>query len=114
MTLSSSLTLGRPYAAAYSEYTWFTSYIQKYINIERWFTLHYPSLSASGSDMAPEEDDVDVTGLVVGVVFGSAAAALLVLGGWFVLKKFYWAGGLHAFDWQIDRQTVFALSPQTS
>lgn len=48
--------------------------------------------------MAPEKDDVNVTGLVVGVVFGSAAAALLVLGGWFVLKKFYWAGGLHAFD----------------
>lgn len=49
--------------------------------------------------MASERDDVNVTGLVVGVVFGSAAAALLVLGGWFVLKKFYWAGGLpHAFD----------------
>ena len=39
--------------------------------------------------MAPEKDDVDVTGLVVGVVFGSAAAALLVLGGWFALKKLY-------------------------
>lgn len=56
-------------------------------------------LSASGNDVASERDDVNVTGLVVGVVFGSAAAALLVLGGWFVLKKFYWVGGLpHAFD----------------
>lgn len=64
--------------------------------------------------MAPEKDDVNVTGLVVGVVFGSAAAALLVLGGWFVLKKFYWAGGLHAFDWRIDQKIVFASSPQSS
>lgn len=39
-----------------------------------------------------------MTGLAVGMVFGSAAAVLLVLGGWFVLKKFYMAGGLpHAF-----------------
>lgn len=56
-------------------------------------------LSASDNDVASERDDVNVTGLVVGVVFGSAAAALLVLGGWFVLKKFYWVGGLpHALD----------------
>ncbi|XP_035479859.2 zona pellucida-like domain-containing protein 1 [Scophthalmus maximus] len=57
-----------------------------------------PFAAAYSNGMAPEKDDVNVTGLVVGVVFGSAAAALLVLGGWFVLKKFYWAGGLHAFD----------------
>lgn len=44
--------------------------------------------------MAPAKDEVNVTGLVVGVVFGSAAAVLLVLGGWFALKKFYWMGGL--------------------
>lgn len=43
--------------------------------------------------MAPK-DEVNVAGVAVGVVFGSAAAALLVLGGWFVMKKFYWAGGL--------------------
>nr|XP_046245068.1 zona pellucida-like domain-containing protein 1 [Scatophagus argus] len=56
-------------------------------------------LRASGDDVASGRDDVNVTGLVVGVVFGSAAAVLLVLGGWFVLKKFYWVGGLpHAFD----------------
>lgn len=40
------------------------------------------------------EEDEDVTGLVVGVVFGSAAAALLVLGAWVALKKFYWVGGM--------------------
>ncbi|KAM6933262.1 zona pellucida-like domain-containing protein 1 [Xenentodon cancila] len=45
-----------------------------------------------GNDVASGKDDVDVTGLVVGVVFGSAVAALLVLGGWFVLKKYFWAG----------------------
>lgn len=56
-------------------------------------------VSRTGNDLTSDQDDVDVAGLVVGVVFGSAAAALLVLGGWFVLKKFYWAGGLaHAFN----------------
>ncbi|KAK5929351.1 hypothetical protein CgunFtcFv8_010587 [Champsocephalus gunnari] len=53
-----------------------------------------PNAAAYSSDVASERDDVNVTGLVVGVVFGSAASALLVLGGWFALKKFYWAGGL--------------------
>ncbi|XP_029302790.1 LOW QUALITY PROTEIN: zona pellucida-like domain-containing protein 1 [Cottoperca gobio] len=58
-----------------------------------------PNAAAYSNDAASERDDVDVTGLAVGVVFGSAAAALLVLGGWFALKKFYWAGGLpHAFN----------------
>ncbi|XP_056230184.1 zona pellucida-like domain-containing protein 1 [Seriola aureovittata] len=80
----------RPYAAAY-----------KYGEI--WSTpkviLIILPLCASGNDMPSGKDDVNVTGLVVGVVFGSAAAALLVLGGWFVLKKFYWMGALpHAFD----------------
>ncbi|XP_034557539.1 zona pellucida-like domain-containing protein 1 [Notolabrus celidotus] len=51
------------------------------------------------NNMAPDVEDVNVTGLVVGLVFGSAAAAMLVLGGWFALKKYYWVGGLpHAFD----------------
>lgn len=58
-----------------------------------------PPLRAAGSGAASEGDGVDMTGLAVGVVFGSAAAVLLVLGGWFILKKFYWVGGLpHAFD----------------
>lgn len=49
--------------------------------------------------MASERDEVNVAALVVGLVFGSAAAALLVLAGWFALKKFYWAGGLpNAFN----------------
>ncbi|XP_070685999.1 zona pellucida-like domain-containing protein 1 [Pempheris klunzingeri] len=58
-----------------------------------------PYAAAYSNDVAPQRDDVNVTGLVVGVVFGTAAAVLLVLGGWFVLKKFYWVGGLrHTFD----------------
>uniref|UniRef100_A0A4W6D1G7 Si:dkey-103g5.3 n=1 Tax=Lates calcarifer TaxID=8187 RepID=A0A4W6D1G7_LATCA len=62
--------------------------------------LHYSAPSPCvGNDMASKGNDVNVTGLVVGVVFGSAAAVLLVLGGWFVLKKFYWAGGIpYSFD----------------
>uniref|UniRef100_UPI0037E7B0E3 zona pellucida-like domain-containing protein 1 n=1 Tax=Semicossyphus pulcher TaxID=241346 RepID=UPI0037E7B0E3 len=58
-----------------------------------------PYAAGYSNNMAPERDDGNVTGLVVGVVFGSAAAALLVLGGWFAVKKFYWAGGLlHTYD----------------
>ncbi|KAF6736861.1 Zona pellucida-like domain-containing protein 1 [Oryzias melastigma] len=41
------------------------------------------------NNVAPEEENANTTGLVVGVVFGSAAAVMLVLGGWFALKKFY-------------------------
>ncbi|XP_076002439.1 zona pellucida-like domain-containing protein 1 [Genypterus blacodes] len=60
--------------------------------------LHFP-LCASEGEVPSGRSDVDVTGLVVGVVFGSAGAVMLVLGGWFVLKKFYWAGALpHAFN----------------
>ncbi|KAM8853372.1 zona pellucida-like domain-containing protein 1 [Synchiropus picturatus] len=44
--------------------------------------------------VAPEKEEVNLTGLAVGVVFGSAAAVMLVLGGWFAVKKLYWAGGL--------------------
>lgn len=55
-------------------------------------------MRASDDDMESETDDLNVTGLVVGLVFGSAAAAMLVLGGWCVLKKFALTGGLfHAF-----------------
>ncbi|KAE8295315.1 Zona pellucida-like domain-containing protein 1 [Larimichthys crocea] len=57
-----------------------------------------PSAAAYNDDMESESDDLNVTGLVVGLVFGSAAAAMLVLGGWCVLKKFALTGGLfHAF-----------------
>ncbi|XP_071373884.1 zona pellucida-like domain-containing protein 1 [Centroberyx affinis] len=58
-----------------------------------------PAAAAYAGGEPSGKEDVNVTGLVVGLVFGSAAAVLLVLGGWFVFKKFYWAGGLpHAFD----------------
>ncbi|TNN61799.1 Zona pellucida-like domain-containing protein 1 [Liparis tanakae] len=49
--------------------------------------------AAEGNDVASESGGVNATVLVVGLVFGFAGAALLVLGGWFALKKFYWAGG---------------------
>jgi len=58
-----------------------------------------PRRASSGNDVASESGDVNATVLVVGLVFGFAGAALLVLGGWFALKKFYWAGGsLRAFN----------------
>ncbi|KAM9853171.1 zona pellucida-like domain-containing protein 1 [Aulostomus maculatus] len=58
-----------------------------------------PYAAAYSNNMAMEKDGVNVTGLVVGVIFGLTTAVLLVIVGWFVLKKFYWAGGLpHAFD----------------
>lgn len=61
---------------------------------QKGISINFP-LSASGDDEPSQGNDVNVAGLAVGVVFGSAAAALLVLGGWFVLKKFTWVGGLH-------------------
>ena len=46
-----------------------------------------------------EEGKTDVVGVVVGVIFATAGAVLLVLAGWFAMKKFYWGGGLvQAFD----------------
>ncbi|XP_046892014.1 zona pellucida-like domain-containing protein 1 [Hypomesus transpacificus] len=58
-----------------------------------------PAAAAYGGGTQTKDSKGDVTGLVVGIVFGTAAVALLVLGGWFIMKKFYWAGGLpHAFN----------------
>ncbi|XP_042341961.1 zona pellucida-like domain-containing protein 1 [Plectropomus leopardus] len=53
-----------------------------------------PYAASYSHDVPLERDDVNMTGLAVGVVFGSAAVVLLVLGAWFTLKKFYWTGGL--------------------
>ncbi|TKS81035.1 Zona pellucida-like domain-containing protein 1 [Collichthys lucidus] len=56
-------------------------------------------MAGEDGDREQETDDLNVTGLVVGLVFGSAAAAMLVLGGWCVLKKYALTGGLfHGFD----------------
>ncbi|XP_061136502.1 zona pellucida-like domain-containing protein 1 [Syngnathus typhle] len=55
-------------------------------------TLSVGPLYTSGegdNNLESRNNDLNVTGLVVGVVFGSAACALLVLGGWFVLKRFW-------------------------
>ncbi|XP_063062402.1 zona pellucida-like domain-containing protein 1 [Engraulis encrasicolus] len=46
-----------------------------------------------------EESKTNVVGVVVGVIFATAGAVLLVLAGWFTLKKYYWGGGLvQGFD----------------
>lgn len=95
-----------PYAASYSEYILMTfiSFAMhpeilmfSHTKPQKGISINFP-LSASGDDEPSQRNDMNVPGLVVGVVFGSAAAALLVLGGWFVLKKFTWVGGLNAFD----------------
>lgn len=108
----------KQHAASYSEYnsiTFITLQINpKFLEVFKttWkvISVNLP-LCASGSHVAPERDDVNVTGLVVGVVFGSAAAALLVLGGWFALKKLYLVWGYpHAFDWRIRWPTVLTSS----
>lgn len=107
----------RPFSAAYSEYFWlFMKCILMCLRISQqpktWSLINPPPARATGSGAASEGDGVDMTGLAVGVVFGSAAAVLLVLGGWFILKKFYWVGGLpHAFDWQVDWQTDIKSDP---
>ncbi|XP_041732946.2 zona pellucida-like domain-containing protein 1 [Coregonus clupeaformis] len=57
------------------------------------------ALAYSSGGVQSGGDRVNITGLVVGILFGTAAIALVVLGSWFVFKKLYWAGGLsHAFD----------------
>ncbi|XP_061538344.1 zona pellucida-like domain-containing protein 1 [Phycodurus eques] len=58
-----------------------------------------PAAEPYSGNVVSQKDDLNVAGLVVGVVFASAASALLVLGSWFILKKFCWAGHLpHAFN----------------
>ena len=37
------------------------------------------------------------TGLAVGLVFGCGATVLLVLGSWFVVKKFWMGGRIGSF-----------------
>lgn len=59
----------------------------------------FPLCDPGSGGVQSRGDRDNITGLVVGILFGTAAIALLVLGSWFVLKKFYWAGGLsHSFD----------------
>lgn len=89
----SSLAKDTSNAAAYSEYVLILrrrntfSYVGQPLKI----IFTHLCLRLSGNNMASEnDDDDDVTGLVVGVVFGTAAAVALVLGGWFVLKKLDW------------------------
>ncbi|XP_066518668.1 zona pellucida-like domain-containing protein 1 [Hoplias malabaricus] len=54
-----------------------------------------PSVSANVGGAAQSEKGQDkMTGAVVGAVFATAAAVLLVVAGWFVLKKVHWISGL--------------------
>ena len=89
-----------PAAAAYGEFS-FTASLNGMYTIYRIPPTTCPTFSLHGPGGGTQTKDSkgDVTGLVVGIVFGTAAVALLVLGGWFIMKKFYWAGGLpHAFN----------------
>lgn len=45
-----------------------------------------------GASAQQGERSQNNTGLAVGLVFGCGATVLLVLGGWFVVKKFFLAG----------------------
>ncbi|XP_016379427.1 zona pellucida-like domain-containing protein 1 [Sinocyclocheilus rhinocerous] len=52
------------------------------------------SAMASGGSELLNRDNMNVAGVVVGVIFATGSAVLLVMTGWFVLKKFCWAGAL--------------------
>ncbi|KAL6471022.1 hypothetical protein MHYP_G00196720 [Metynnis hypsauchen] len=52
-----------------------------------------PTASPYAADQSVKSQE-KVTGAVVGAVFATAAAVMLVVAGWFVLKKVYWIGGL--------------------
>lgn len=48
----------------------------------------------SGGSEPSNRNNVNMAGVVVGVMFATCGAVALVMAGWFVLKKFYWAGSL--------------------
>lgn len=48
----------------------------------------------SGGDEPLSKNNVNMAGVVLGVMFATGGALALVMAGWFVLKKFYWAGSL--------------------
>ncbi|KAG9265431.1 zona pellucida-like domain-containing protein 1 [Astyanax mexicanus] len=57
----------------------------------------YTAADLGGNGHSAQEQD-RVTGAVVGAVFATAGAVLLVVAGWFVVKKVYWIGGMpHVF-----------------
>ncbi|KAI2656224.1 Zona pellucida-like domain-containing protein 1 [Labeo rohita] len=53
-----------------------------------------PSALASGGSEPLNRNNMNVAGVVVGVIFATGGAVFLVMAGWFVLKKFLWAGAL--------------------
>ncbi|XP_035240344.1 zona pellucida-like domain-containing protein 1 [Anguilla anguilla] len=64
------------------------------ITVKDYDAVDKPIASAYGGADKPAGSQTNVTSLVVGLIFACAGAALLVLGGWFALKKFYFARGL--------------------
>ncbi|XP_056613435.1 zona pellucida-like domain-containing protein 1 [Triplophysa dalaica] len=56
--------------------------------------LPSPSPYESGGSEPLSRNNVNMAGVVVGVMFATGGAVVLVMAGWFVLKKFYWAGSL--------------------
>lgn len=80
-----------PISAGYGECSfvaWIDTNFMSGWDILEWNPLCL-SLCVSANNVASGKENVNTTGLVVGVVFGSAAAVMMVLGGWFALKKFY-------------------------
>lgn len=53
-----------------------------------------PSPSTYGGSEPLNKNNVNMAGVVLGVMFATGGAVALVMVGWFVLKKFYWAGSL--------------------
>ncbi|XP_026138162.1 zona pellucida-like domain-containing protein 1 [Carassius auratus] len=53
-----------------------------------------PSALTSGGREPLNRDNMNVAGVVVGVIFATGGAVLLVMAGWFVMKRFCWAGVL--------------------
>ncbi|XP_028825444.1 zona pellucida-like domain-containing protein 1 [Denticeps clupeoides] len=52
-----------------------------------------PTGSAYSGDEHQNSGQVNMTELVVGVIFALAGAVLVVLGGWFAMKRIFWACG---------------------
>ncbi|TRY84874.1 hypothetical protein DNTS_017990, partial [Danionella cerebrum] len=50
--------------------------------------------SAYGGSEPQTREGMNVAGVVAGIIFATGGALVLVMAGWFVLKKFFWAGGL--------------------
>lgn len=48
----------------------------------------------AGGNEPQNRENMNVAGVMVGVIFATAGTVGMIMAGWFVLKKFVWAGGL--------------------